>query len=88
MCGQARLKHPVNMVDLSRRDQLLNELTGIRQIEAKTVISKVEMLVKFDYGWLAIGKLAGQPVVTDVNLIAEDCWDILVSSIANKKAET
>lgn len=73
------------MIDLTKKIKLLDLITNIQEVEVESAIDSLEMLVKIDYGWLAIGKRLNQYIMIDVNLIKEDSWRLLVDIITYRK---
>lgn len=88
MYGKGKLKSPINIIDLTNKHALLRDLTCIQKIDTECAIESVDLLVKIEYGWLAIGKISNQFIMIDVNLIREDSWNLLVNILVEKNPKT
>lgn len=54
------------------------ELANVKRLHTQTEIDKLDMLLKIDYGWLAIGKNSTHGLfMVDVNLLTDRTWKIL-----------
>lgn len=89
MENKALVKPSINMIDMTQKRGFLKELDSIKEVETETAVSRVELMVKVDYGWLAIGKSQdNEHIMLDVSLIKEDCWDFIVEAIKERKEKT
>jgi hypothetical protein len=53
-------------------------LTGIRKGELESSLNALDILIKIDYGWIAIGRnTENHYIMIDVNLIKEDSWTLI-----------
>ena len=48
-------------------------------------LSTLDLLVRVDYGWAAIGRSEGRYVIADVNLINEQSWQVFVNFLKKKE---
>jgi hypothetical protein len=79
------VKWNIAMMDLSSKQGLLSELYPIKQVQTESPLDSVEVLLKVEYGWIAVGKSGGQHVMMDVNFIKQHHWDTLLEHLGKQK---
>ena len=83
--GQERIKSKSLFIDISKTSDLLEIFDGLVEVSSEVPLSTLDLLVRVDYGWAAIGRSEGRYIIADVNLIEEKSWDVFVNFLKKKE---
>lgn len=87
IAGQERVKSKPIFIDISNTSDLIEVFEGLHEVNCESHLSTLDLLVKVDYGWVAIGRSEGRYIIVDVNLIKEQCWQVFVDWLKKKGEE-